>query len=108
MSTGAYANVLPRQRFLSNTWKTLQSQVRLRYFQSKNFNHLVNESSAWNNLGEDLRCSIYKRKVGCEMPLEAWNSSKILKVFTHGFDETVAGEKIVFLKGVGCHHKNCT
>ena len=95
----AYTNISINQKFIRNDWETIRKGIKIRYFSSENYNPFNNYSTIWNTMGEDIECILYENKLVCSLPPKK-RKMKPLKVFTHGFDETMDGQKIVFLKGL--------
>ena len=50
-------------------------------------------------MGENIECLVSEKNVVRSLPPKHWNASKPLKVFAHGFRDTVNGPNTVFLKG---------
>merc|ERR1712130_834925 len=93
---GAYSSILWNQKFIRNDWRSLQKEVQFRYFSFENYTSSDDLSAVWA-MGQDITCTLYQYKVVCSIP-EKKRTMKPLKIFTHGFDETMTGQKIVFLK----------
>ena len=87
------------KKFIRNDWEALQEGVNIRYFSFDNYTSSDDLSKIWNTMGQDISCTLYQRKLVCSIPEKKW-AMKPLKIFTHGFGETMNGQKIVFLKGL--------
>jgi len=68
---------------LQNDWPTLEQYTTIRLF-SKRYSEGGDSDSIWN-MGDDIQCVVNDDKVQVTLPSDYFDSSKPIKLYTHGY-----------------------
>merc|ERR1719277_1759112 len=69
---------------IQNDWQTLEKFTTIRLFSKKRYSEGGDSDSIWN-MGDDIKCVVNDDKVQVTLPEDYFDSSKPIKLYTHGY-----------------------
>jgi len=91
---------------LKQSWEDLEEGITLRYFSPNSFTATQSTSEIWEQ-GGDITCHIQNGNVISVSTPSGFDSTKTVKILTHGFSDSVSsGEKSLFVDAWMDHYKN--
>merc|ERR1712168_1619467 len=69
---------------IQNDWETLERDTTIRLFSKKRHGEGGDSDSIWN-MGDDIKCVVNNGKFQVELPSDYFDSSKPIKLYTHGY-----------------------
>jgi len=84
---------------IHSNWGDLENYVTFRYFPATNSaNYQASVEDIWNTMGVDINCTVDQDLTVTVTPPSVYNPAKPIKLVTHGFTDTVQGDKVEFVK----------
>jgi len=70
---------------INNDWATLERDVTLRYFSYENFHPSSDQDKIWDEMGENVTCTVNKQGKASVVPPSSFDASRSIKLFMHGY-----------------------
>ena len=80
-------------------WETLSMEVTLRYFSSENYYASSDPQEIWEQMGENITCTVDQDMVVTVTPPSGFDAAKPIKSLTHGFMDTMINDNTQFVSG---------
>ena len=84
-------------------WETLSREVTLRYFSSENYYASSDPQEIWDEMGENITCTVDQDMVVTVIPPSRFDAAKPIKSLTHGFMDTMINDNTQFVNGRFAH-----